>query len=325
MKVQMSLQQTQMDRFYLLISLLWMRSSIRNLARFVEIPYLVSVEDVFQLVGVSMVKYAMVAYNTSMVAYAQVYWFLLIIIYMSCDLGSVLSGGGSTPSKHATPKTWVNMVNDFQNGALSTRLGIPILMGLMLFMDIVLPMEDPLLIKKIGAATALEVRATGIQYTFAPCIAVCRDPGWGPCYESYNKDPEIVRLLTKIISGLQGEITDDSEKGAPFVNGQQKIVACAKHYVGDGETHLGENTGNMMISSKKMFDIHMPAYNDSVIKGVATIMTSYSSWNGVKMHSNRKLVTGYLKNKLKFKVHVLLFSLISDITSIEGKKTEQFR
>ncbi|KAJ0816990.1 hypothetical protein HanPI659440_Chr00c09g0721611 [Helianthus annuus] len=72
MKVQMSLQQTQMDRFYLLISLLWMRSSIRNLARFVEIPYLVSVEDVFQLVGISMVKCAMVAYNTSMVAYAQV-------------------------------------------------------------------------------------------------------------------------------------------------------------------------------------------------------------------------------------------------------------
>ncbi|KAJ0591120.1 putative glucan 1,3-beta-glucosidase [Helianthus annuus] len=105
----------------------------------------------------------------------------------------------------------------------------------MLFMDIVLPMEqqsfliilvlelpgkDPLLIKKIGAAVALEVRATGIQYTFAPCIAVCRDPRCGRCYESYSEDPEIVRLMTEIISGLQGEITDDSEKGAPFLNGQ---------------------------------------------------------------------------------------------------------
>ncbi|KAF5823504.1 putative glucan 1,3-beta-glucosidase [Helianthus annuus] len=234
-------------------------------------------------------------------------------------IGSVLSGGGSTPSKHATPKTWINMVNDFQNGALSTRLGIPYIYGIdavhghsAAYGATIFPhnsglgvTRDPVLIKKIGAATALEVRATGIQYTFAPCIAVCRDPRWGRCYESYSEDPEIVRLMTEIIPGLQGEITDDSKKGAPFVNGQQKIAACAKHYVGDGGTHLGENTGSTMISSKKMFGIHMPAYNDSVVKGVATIMASYSSWNGVKMHANRKLVTGYLKNKLKFKGFVI--------------------
>ncbi|KAM0053275.1 putative glucan 1,3-beta-glucosidase [Helianthus debilis subsp. tardiflorus] len=234
-------------------------------------------------------------------------------------IGSVLSGGGSTPSKNATPKTWVNMVNDFQNGALSTRLGIPYIYGIdavhghsAAYGATIFPhnsglgvTRDPLLIKKIGAATALEVRATGIQYTFAPCIAVCRDPRWGRCYESYSEDPEIVRLMTEIISGLQGEITDDSKKGAPFVNGQQKIAACAKHYVGDGGTHLGENTGSTMISSKQLFGIHMPAYNDSVIKGVASIMASYSSWNGVKMHANRKLVTGYLKNKLKFKGFVI--------------------
>ncbi|KAJ0876468.1 putative glucan 1,3-beta-glucosidase [Helianthus annuus] len=195
------------------------------------------------------------------------------------------------------------MVNDFQNGTLSTRLGIPYIDGIdavhghsaaygatiFLHNSGLGVTRDPLLIKKIGAATALEVRANGIQYTFAPCIAVCRDPRWGRCYESYSEDPEIVRLMTEIISSLQGEITNDSEKGAPFVNGQQKIAACAKHYVGDGETHLGENTGNTMISSKKMFGIRMPAYNDSVIKGVATIITSYSSWNGVKMHANRKL------------------------------------
>ncbi|KAM0000824.1 putative glucan 1,3-beta-glucosidase [Helianthus debilis subsp. tardiflorus] len=234
-------------------------------------------------------------------------------------IGSVLSGGGSTPSKNATPKTWVNMVNDFQNGALSTRLGIPYIYGIdavhghsAAYGATIFPhnsglgvTRDPLLIKKIGAATALEVRATGIQYTFAPCIAVCRDPRWGRCYESYSEDPEIVRLMTEIISGLQGEITDDSKKGAPFVNGQQKIAACAKHYVGDGGTHLGENTGSTMISSKQLFGIHMPAYNDSVIKGVSSIMASYSSWNGVKMHANRKLVTGYLKNKLKFKGFVI--------------------
>ncbi|KAJ0624461.1 putative glucan 1,3-beta-glucosidase [Helianthus annuus] len=234
-------------------------------------------------------------------------------------IGSVLSGGGSVPSKQATPETWINMVNDFQTGALSTRLGIPYIYGIdavhghnNVYNATIFPhnvglgvTRDPVLVKKIGAATALEVRATGIQYAFAPCIAVCRDPRWGRCYESYSEDTEIVRLMTEIIPGLQGEITDDSKLGAPFVNGQQKIAACAKHYLGDGGTHLGTNEGNTILDSKKLFSIHMPAYNDSVIKGVATIMTSYSSWNGLKMHANRNLVTGYLKNKLKFKGFVI--------------------
>ncbi|KAI3683732.1 hypothetical protein L1987_84246 [Smallanthus sonchifolius] len=231
-------------------------------------------------------------------------------------IGSVLSGGGSVPSKQATPETWVNMVNDFQKGSLSTRLGIPLIYGIdavhghnNVYKATIFPhnvglgvTRDPILVKKIGAATALEVRATGIQYAFAPCIAVCRDPRWGRCYESYSEDTEIVRIMTEIIPGLQG---DASEKGVPFVNGQQKIAACAKHYLGDGGTHLGTNEGNTILDSKQLFSIHMPAYNDSVIKGVATIMTSYSSWNGVKMHANRNLVTGYLKGKLKFKGFVI--------------------
>ncbi|KAI3826250.1 hypothetical protein L1987_00295 [Smallanthus sonchifolius] len=231
-------------------------------------------------------------------------------------IGSVLSGGGSVPSKQATPETWVNMVNDFQKGSLSTRLGIPLIYGIdavhghnNVYKATIFPhnvglgvTRDPILVKKIGAATALEVRATGIQYAFAPCIAVCRDPRWGRCYESYSEDTEIVRLMTEIIPGLQG---DGSEKGVPFINGQQKIAACAKHYLGDGGTHLGTNEGNTILDSKQFFSIHMPAYNDAVIKGVATIMTSYSSWNGVKMHANRNLVTGYLKDKLKFKGFVI--------------------
>ncbi|KAL8263185.1 hypothetical protein R6Q59_024561 [Mikania micrantha] len=234
-------------------------------------------------------------------------------------IGSVLSGGGSVPSKQATPETWVNMVNDFQRGSLSTRLGIPLIYGIdavhghnNVYKATIFPhnvglgvTRDPILVKKIGAATALEVRATGIQYAFAPCIAVCRDPRWGRCYESYSEDTEIVRLMTEIIPGLQGEITDGSKKGAPFVNGQHKVAACAKHYLGDGGTHLGTNEGNTILDSKKFFSIHMPAYNDSIIKGVATIMTSYSSWNGVKMHANRNLVTGFLKGKLKFKGFVI--------------------
>ncbi|KAJ9559112.1 hypothetical protein OSB04_013726 [Centaurea solstitialis] len=212
-----------------------------------------------------------------------------------------------------------DMVNDFQKGSLSTRLGIPMIYGIdavhgnnNVYKATIFPhnvglgvTRDPVLVKKIGAATALEVRATGIQYAFAPCIAVCRDPRWGRCYESYSEDPKIVRLMTEIIPGLQGEIPYGSKKGAPFVQGQQKVAACAKHYLGDGGTHLGTNEGNTVTDSKKLFSIHMPAYNDSIIKGVATVMTSYSSWNGVKMHANRHLVTDYLKNKLNFKGFVI--------------------
>ncbi|KAJ0624450.1 putative glucan 1,3-beta-glucosidase [Helianthus annuus] len=211
-------------------------------------------------------------------------------------IGSVLSapvsvfGGGSGLPKQAPPEMWVNMVNDLQKSALSTRLGIPYIHG----------------IDAVHGHNAV-YRATIFPHNSGLGVTrqVCRDPRWGRCYESYSKDPEIVRLMTEIIPGLQGEITDDSEKGAPFVSGQKKIAACAKHYVGDGGTHLGINTGNTILDRKKLFSIHMPAYNDSVIKGVTTIMASFSSWNGVKMHANRNLITGYLKNKLKFKGFVI--------------------
>ncbi|KAJ0557688.1 putative glucan 1,3-beta-glucosidase [Helianthus annuus] len=234
-------------------------------------------------------------------------------------IGSVLSGGGSVPGKQASPFTWIDMVNDFQKGALSTRLGIPMIYGIdavhghsSVYKATIFPhniglgvTRDPVLVKKIGAATALEVRATGIQYAFTPCIAVCRDPRWGRCYESYSEDPKIVKLMTEIIPGLQGDIPAGTRKGVPFVGGQDKVAACAKHYVGDGGTHMGRNEGVTIIDAKGLLDIHMTAYNDAVVKGIATVMTSYSSWNGVKMHASRRLVTDYLKNKLKFKGFVI--------------------
>ncbi|KAF7847263.1 hypothetical protein BT93_L3143 [Corymbia citriodora subsp. variegata] len=149
-------------------------------------------------------------------------------------IGSVLSGGGSVPAANASGETWVNMVNEFQRGALSTRLGIPMIYGIdavhghnNVYKATIFPhnvglgmTRDPQLVKKIGAATALEVRATGIPYVFAPCIAVCRDPRWGRCYESYSEDPAIVKLMTEIIPGLQGDIPPGSRKGVPFVTGK---------------------------------------------------------------------------------------------------------
>ncbi|KAM4091360.1 hypothetical protein ACJW30_09G130600 [Castanea mollissima] len=234
-------------------------------------------------------------------------------------IGSVLSGGGSVPAKEASAKTWVNMVNEFQKGSLSTRLGIPMIYGIdavhghnNVYKATIFPhnigigaTRDPELVKRIGAATALEVRATGIPYVFAPCIAVCRDPRWGRCYESYSEDPKIVQAMTEIVPGLQGDIPTNSAKGVPFVAGREKVVACAKHYVGDGGTTKGINENNTVIDRHGLLSTHMPGYYNSIIKGVASIMISYSSWNGIKMHANRDLVTGFLKNTLRFRGFVI--------------------
>lgn len=231
------------------------------------------------------------------------------------SIGSVLSGGDSAPFPRARAQDWINIINRFQEGALATRLGIPIFYGIdavhgnaNVYNATVFPhniglgaARDPDLIRRIGVATALEVRATGISYAFAPCIAVCRDPRWGRCYESYSEDPQIVQEMTEIIYGLQGEIPEGSQKGIPYVGGRDKVAACAKHYVGDGGTVKGIDENNTITNTAGLFKIHMPAYLDSIKKGVSTIMVSYSSLNGIKMHANRDLVTGYLKNTLQFK------------------------
>ncbi|KAL9674925.1 hypothetical protein QQ045_003124 [Rhodiola kirilowii] len=234
-------------------------------------------------------------------------------------IGSVLSGGGSVPAPKASAETWISMVNEMQKAALSTRLGIPMIYGIdavhghnNVYKATIFPhnvglgvTRDPQLVKRIGAATALEVRATGIPYAFAPCIAVCRDPRWGRCYESYSEDHKIVQAMTEIIPGLQGEITDKKKFGTPFVAGKTKVAGCAKHYVGDGGTTKGINENNTVISSNMLMSIHMPAYLNSIRKGVATVMVSYSSWNGNRMHANYDLVTKFLKNKLKFRGFVI--------------------
>ncbi|KAL8095064.1 uncharacterized protein LOC141692618 [Apium graveolens] len=234
-------------------------------------------------------------------------------------IGSVFSEGGSVPGPRASPEAWVNMVNEIQKGSLSTRLGIPMIYGIdavhghnSVYGATIFPhnvglgaTRDPLLVKKIGAATALEIRATGIPYTFAPCIAVCRDPRWGRCYESYSEDPKLVQAMTEFIPGLQGDIPPKSQKGFPFVSGREKVAACAKHFVGDGGTTKGLDENNTLISRNGLLNIHMPAYYDSIAKGVATVMVSYTSWNGVKMHANRDLIDGFLKNTLGFKGFVI--------------------
>ncbi|KAL5662212.1 hypothetical protein ACJX0J_029337, partial [Zea mays] len=216
----------------------------------------------------------------------------------------------------ASPADWAAMVDGFQRLAISSRLGVPILYGTdavhghnNVYGATVFPhnvglgaCRDGELARRIGEATALEVRATGIHWTFAPCVAVCRDPRWGRCYESYSEDPEIVRSLTTIVSGLQGQPSADHPHGYPFLaSPRENVLACAKHFAGDGGTDKGVTEGNAICSYEDLEAIHMRPYPDCMAQGVATVMTSYSKWNGEPLHSSRYLLTDVLKGKLGFK------------------------
>ncbi|XP_024544819.1 uncharacterized protein LOC9644519 isoform X2 [Selaginella moellendorffii] len=241
-------------------------------------------------------------------------------------IGSVLNGGGSAPAERAAPNVWEDMVDDYQIGAMSTRLGIPVIYGVdavhghnNVYGATIYPhniglgsSRDPELVRRIGAATALEVRATGMPYAFAPCIAVCRDPRWGRCYESYGEDTQLVRSMTKIIQGLQGSPPPSHPSGYPYVGGPSKVVACAKHFVGDGGTVKGIDENNTVTTYRQLVQVHMGPYLDAIAMGVSTIMISYSSFNGIKMHANRFLVTEVLKNRLGFQGF-----LISDWEAID--------
>ncbi|BBN08676.1 beta-glucosidase [Marchantia polymorpha subsp. ruderalis] len=232
-------------------------------------------------------------------------------------IGSVLSGGGSAPEPNA-PAAWQDMIDTMQQAALATRLAIPMIYGIdavhghnNLYGATVFPhniglgcSRDPDLVKRIGAATALEVRATGIPYAFAPCIATCRDPRWGRCYESYSEDTAVVKTMTDIILGLQGD-PPNLTAGVPFMADKSKVIGCAKHYVGDGGTFKGINENDTIVDYDTLYKVHMAPYLDAIAKGVSTIMVSYSSWNGERMHANQYLVTQVLKEQLAFRGFII--------------------
>ncbi|EER93454.1 hypothetical protein BDA96_01G093400 [Sorghum bicolor] len=235
-------------------------------------------------------------------------------------VGSVLSGGGSVPAEKASASVWQKMVTKMQKAALKTRLGIPIIYGIDavhgnndVYNATIFPhnvglgaTRDAHLVKKIGEATAHETRATGIPYTFAPCVAVCRDPRWGRCYESFSEETKLVQLMTSnMVAGLQGDVPKKHPKGVPFVGGSKKVAGCAKHFVGDGGTTRGMDENNTALSFHDLMRIHMPPYDNAVIKGISSVMISYSSWNGVKMHENKFLITETLKNKMDFRGFVI--------------------
>jgi beta-glucosidase len=227
----------------------------------------------------------------------------------SFRLGSVLSGGGSTPSPN-TATSWANMYDGFQNAALATPLRIPILYGAdavhghnNVVGATIFPhniglgaTRDPALVQDIGRATAEEVAGTGVNWDFAPCLCVARNDRWGRTYESYGEKPELPSSMTSLITGLQGTTLG----GAPA-----SVLATAKHYVGDGGTTGGVDQGDTQLSEADLRAIHLPPFQAAVQRGVGSVMISFSSWNGVKVHGHQHLITTVLKGELGFSGFVI--------------------
>jgi beta-glucosidase len=237
-------------------------------------------------------------------------------------LGAVLSGGGSVPADN-TPAGWADMVDTFQQQALKTRLQIPILYGVdsvhghgNLFGATVFPhniglgsTRDPKLIERIAHVVAEETRATGPQWTFAPCVCVARDTRWGRTYESFSEDPELVTRLSSGLRGFQGDNTRD-------LRDNDRVLATAKHYAGDGDTQFGTGSGDytidqgVTITNRQDFArIDLAPFVASVRRHDAgTVMPSFSSvdWtedgvgNPLKMHAHRELITDVLKGQIGF-------------------------
>nr|GME01270.1 beta-glucosidase BoGH3B-like [Ipomoea batatas] len=236
------------------------------------------------------------------------------------SIGSILSVGGSCPFENALSKDWADMIDGFQRAALESRLGIPLIYGVdavhgnnNVYGATIFPhniglgaTRDDELARKIGVATALE----GLAAVLTPLLPVlqkqvCKDPRWGRCYESFSEDTEIVRKMASVITGLQGQPPPGHPSGYPFLAGRNNIVACAKHFVGDGGTHEGRNEGNTILSYEDLERIHLAPYLDCLSQGVCTIMASYSSWNGTQMHTSKFLLTDVLKGKLGFKGFII--------------------
>ncbi|WP_262690520.1 glycoside hydrolase family 3 protein [Kordiimonas aestuarii] len=229
-------------------------------------------------------------------------------------VGSVLNGGGSLPqrNKHAKPSEWLALADSFYKASMDTSdggLAIPIIWGSdavhghnNVIGATIFPhniglgaANNPALMKRIGEITALEMRATGIDWTFAPTIAVAQNDRWGRTYESYSENPEIVKAYAgSMVLGLQGK------PGTETFLDVNHVVATAKHFLGDGGTADGDDQGNAKISEKELRDIHSAGYVSAIEAGVQTVMASFSSWNGQKMHGSKYLLTDVLKGRMGF-------------------------
>ncbi|MET9383966.1 glycoside hydrolase family 3 N-terminal domain-containing protein [Streptomyces sp. NPDC002928] len=238
------------------------------------------------------------------------------------SLGSLLSGGGSTPTPN-TAEAWAKMIDSFQLQAQATRFQIPLIYGVdavhghnNLVGATIMPhnigigaTRDPELAEKTGAVTAAEVRATGIPWDFAPCLCVTRDERWGRSYESFGEDPALVDSMETVIQGLQGQANGKD------LSRNDKVLATAKHFVGDGGTEYGSSTtgsytidqGVTKVTRQQLEAVHLAPYQTAVDRGIGTVMPSYSSLDiagdgqgPVKMHARADMINGVLKGRMGF-------------------------
>lgn len=231
-------------------------------------------------------------------------------------IGSVLSGGDSE-TMDITAQGWADTVDELQQYALKTRLKIPLLYGIDAVHGhnnvdgaVIFPhnigmgaTRDPHLVERAARITAIEMCATGIRWTFAPAVIVARDERWGRTYESFGEEPDLVGMLgAAAIRGFQTR----------RLNSRTAVLACAKHFLGDGGTTGGKDQGDTVCDEPTLRRLFLTPYQAAVRAGVGSIMVSFSSWNGVKMHMNRYLLTDVLKGELGFRGF-----LISDWAAIE--------
>ena len=238
-------------------------------------------------------------------------------------LGSLLSGGGSTPQVNE-PKAWAEMYDSYQREALKSRLQIPLIYGIdavhghnNVIGATIFPhniglgaTRDPKIVEAVARATALEVAATGIDWDFAPCLAVPDDYRWGRTYEGYSENTELVSELgAAAIRGYQSAEMDNPNS----------LLDCTKNFIGDGGVAYGTGINNMIdqgdlqIDEEKLRRVHLPPFEKAIEEGVATFMAAYNSWNDLRCHANKYLLTDLLKDELGFKGFV-----VSDWAAIEN-------
>lgn len=229
-------------------------------------------------------------------------------------LGSILAGGNSDPGGRydASPAEWLALADAFYEASMDTSQGgkaIPIIFGIdavhgqsNIVGATLFPhniglgaTRNPDLLRRIGEITALETRATGMEWAFAPTVAVPQDDRWGRSYEGYSESPEIVASYAgAMVEGLQGKV------GTPgFLDGRH-VIASVKHFLGDGGTTDGKDQGDTKISEADLVRIHGAGYPPAIAAGAQTVMASFNSVNGEKMHGNKPYLTDALKGRMQF-------------------------
>ena len=229
-------------------------------------------------------------------------------------IGAVLNGGNTyaNNNRDATVADWVQLVDDYYQASMDDSDGgiaIPIAWGTdavhghnKVIGATIFPhniglgaTRNPELLRKIGEITAREMLVTGVDWNFAPSVAVVRDDRWGRSYESYSENPEVVTALTgEYIKGLQGIVNDSSFMG------EAQVIATAKHFIGDGGTQNGIDRGDNISTEKALFEIHGQGYVHAINAGVLSIMPSHSMWQGTRMHGHQYLLTKVLKQQMGF-------------------------